>query len=102
MYLVPKGGAGGAESRGESVLAQAGKPRSWLHHTLILENFCCLVAQMVKKLHVVQETRVPSLGQKASPGEGNGNPLQYSCLENSMDREAWRDISMGFQRAGHS
>ena len=24
-----------------------------------------------------------------SPGEGNGNPLQYSCLENSMDREAW-------------
>ena len=24
-----------------------------------------------------------------SPGEGNGNPLQYSCLENSMDRGAW-------------
>ena len=24
-----------------------------------------------------------------SPGEGNGNPLQYSCLENSMDRRAW-------------
>ena len=24
-----------------------------------------------------------------SPGEGNGNPLQYSCLENRMDREAW-------------
>ena len=24
-----------------------------------------------------------------SPGEGNGNPLQYPCLENSMDREAW-------------
>jgi len=29
---------------------------------------------------------VPGLGR--SPGEGNGNPLQYSCLENSMDREA--------------
>ena len=29
------------------------------------------------------------LGQEDSPGEGNGNPLQYSCLENSMDREAW-------------
>ena len=27
---------------------------------------------------------------KRSPGEGNGNPLQYSCLENSMDRGAWR------------
>ena len=24
------------------------------------------------------------------PGEGNGNPLQYSCLENSMDRKAWQ------------
>ena len=29
---------------------------------------------------------VPGVG---SPGEGNGNPLQYSCLENPMDREAW-------------
>ena len=29
-------------------------------------------------------------GWGTSPGEGNGNPLQYSCLENSMDREAWR------------
>ena len=30
---------------------------------------------------------VPGLGR--APGEGNGNPLQYSCLENPMDREAW-------------
>ena len=30
---------------------------------------------------------VPGLGR--SPGEGNGNPLQYSCLENSMDRGYW-------------
>ena len=30
---------------------------------------------------------VPGLGK--SPGEGNGNPFQYSCLENSMDRGAW-------------
>ena len=29
------------------------------------------------------------LGLGKSPGEGNGNPLQYSCLENSMDRGAW-------------
>ena len=33
---------------------------------------------------------VPGSGR--SPGEGNGNPLQYSCLENSMDRGAWRAI----------
>ena len=31
---------------------------------------------------------VPGFGR--SPGEGNGNPLHYSCLENSMDREAWQ------------
>ena len=30
---------------------------------------------------------IPRLGR--SPGEGNGYPLQYSCLENSMDGEAW-------------
>ena len=38
-----------------------------------------LVAQMVKNL--------PGSGR--SPGEGNGNPLQYSCVENPMDRDAW-------------
>ena len=31
---------------------------------------------------------IPGLGR--SPGKGNGHPLQYSCLENSMDREAWQ------------
>ena len=31
-------------------------------------------------------------GSGRSPGEGNGNPLQYSCLENPMDRGAWRAI----------
>ena len=29
-------------------------------------------------------------GSERSSGEGNDNPLQYSCLENSMDREAWQ------------
>ena len=29
-------------------------------------------------------------GSGRSPGEGNGNPLQYSCLDNSMDRGTWR------------
>jgi len=31
---------------------------------------------------------IPGLGR--SPGEGNGNPLQYSCLENPMDRATWQ------------
>ena len=36
-----------------------------------------------------------------SPGEGNGNPLQYSCLRNSTDREPGRLQSVGLQRVGH-
>ena len=38
-----------------------------------------------------EETRDPSLirGWGKSPGGGNGNPLQYACLENHMDRGAW-------------
>ena len=36
---------------------------------------------------------IPGLGR--SPGEGNGNPLQYSCLGNSMDRGAWWAIVHG-------
>ena len=38
---------------------------------------------------------IPGLGR--SPGEGNRYPLQYSCLENSMDRGAWQVQSMGQQ-----
>ena len=50
-----------------------------------------LVTQMVKNLPAVQETRFQSLGQGDPPGEENGYPPQYSCLENSMDRGAWWD-----------
>ena len=40
-------------------------------------------------------------GLRRSPGVGNGNPLQYSCLENPMDREAWwATQSMGSQKVG--
>ena len=39
---------------------------------------------------------IPGLGR--SPGEGNGNPLQYSCLENHMDRGTWWSIACGSQR----
>jgi len=43
---------------------------------------------------------IPGLGR--SPGEGNGNPLQYSCLENPMDRGAWQAIVHGVARVGHN
>ena len=54
---------------------------------------------MVKNLPARQETRVPSLGEEDSLGEGNGNPLQYSCLENPMDRGAWRAVVHGVTRS---
>ena len=38
----------------------------------------------------MQEIRIQSLGWEDFPGGGNGNPLQYSCLENPMDRGAWQ------------
>ena len=40
---------------------------------------------------------IPGLGR--SPGEGNGNPLQYSCLENPMDRGAWQAIVHGVAKS---
>ena len=42
---------------------------------------------------------IPGLGR--CPGEGNGNPLQDACLENSMDEEPGGLQSMGSQRVGH-
>ena len=42
-------------------------------------------------------------GSGRFPGEGNGNPLQYSCLENPMEGGAWcRLLSVGSQRVGHN
>ena len=41
-------------------------------------------------------------GSRRSPGEGNDNPLQYSYLENPMDREAWWATIHGSQRGGHN
>ena len=50
---------------------------------------------MVKNLPEMQEMQVQSLGQKDTLEKGNGNPLQYSCLGNSMDRGAWWAIVHG-------
>ena len=43
--------------------------------------------------HVRDEGLIPKLGR--SPGRGNGNLLQYSCLGNPMDRGAWRATAHG-------
>ena len=40
-----------------------------------------------------------SIPGSRSPGEGNGNPFQYSCLENPMDRGAWRATVYGVEKS---
>ena len=57
-----------------------------------------LVAQIGKNLPAMKETRVQSLGWE-DPGEGNGNPLQYSCLENPIDRGAWQTTVHGVAKS---
>ena len=54
---------------------------------------------MVKNVPTMRETWVPSLGQDEHLREGNGNPLQYSCLENSTDRGAWWAIVHGIAKS---
>ena len=49
--------------------------------------------------HVRDMGSIPGLGR--SPGGRHGNPLQYSCLENPMDRGAWWVRSIGLQRVRH-
>ena len=61
----------------------AGLPR-WLSG----EEFACQSGDL---------DSIPGSGR--SPGEGNGNPLQYSCLENPMDREAWRGTVHGVAKS---
>ena len=58
-----------------------------------------LGAQLVKNPPVAQEDLGLILGLGRSPGEENGNPLQYSCLENSMDRGAWWAIVHGVKKS---
>ena len=62
-------------------------------------SWASLVAHRVKNLPAKQETWDQSLGWE-DPLE-NGNPLQYSCLENPMDRGAWQATVHGDTRVGH-
>ena len=65
------------------------------------------MAQLVKNPPATQESVCsagdPGLipGSGRSPGEGNSNPLQYSCLGNSMDRGEWWATVRGVARVGH-
>ena len=59
---------------------------------MVLSHWASQVVLVLKNLSacagdVRDVDSIPGSGR--SPGEGNGNPLQYSCLENPVDREAW-------------
>ena len=82
-------------------------PQVWIELIQFIRfdlDFCLkvralLVAQTVKNLPAVWGTPglIPGLGR--SSGEGNGNPLWYSCLENSMDRGAWQATVHGVAKS---
>ena len=58
------------------------------------------VVLVVENMLLMKETdlsSIPGLGR--SPGEGNGNPLQYSCLGNPMDRGAWQATVHGVAKS---
>ena len=86
----------------------------WIPHrlpTLLLENYTHLGGKLIALLQgmwtsLVAQTRkesacnmcsIPGLGR--SPGEGNSYPVQYSCLENSMDRGAWQATVHGVTKS---
>ena len=57
------------------------------------KDFSCWLSHKEFACNSGDQGSIPGSGR--SPGEGNGYPLQYSCLENPMDREAWRAIVHG-------
>ena len=71
--------------------------RSQLHPSLPLEGASQVVLEVENLLACAGDVRdvgsIPGLGR--SSAGGHGNPLQYSCLENPLDREAWQAILCG-------
>ena len=81
------------------------KPKFKQNQNLIIYNiqislYGCLGGSD-SKIHLAMQakTLVGSPGWEDSPGEGNGNPLKYSCLENPMDRRVWRAIVHGVTKS---
>ena len=77
-----------------------------LHVTVTSQGVCQKICSDVKSGVIVSLAPlisggdwglIPGLGR--SPGEGNGNPLQYSCLEHPLDRRAWRTTVHGVAKS---
>ena len=67
------------------------RPKTWYYTEL--PDFPVSSEGKEYALNVGDQGSIPGSGR--SPGEGNSNPLQYSCLENSMDRGAWTATLQG-------
>ena len=74
-----------------------------LGHSLGRSVRCCDVCRVILADSEESAGSAGSLGliseSGRSPGDGNGNPLQYSCLENSMDRGVWQPMNQGVAKS---
>ena len=68
-----------------------------IHHSIFLESFPGGSAGKESTCNARDPGAIPGLGR--SPGEGNSYPLQYSLLENSMDRGAWQAMVHGIAKS---
>ena len=59
-----------------------------------------IISNQCKCYLLTREHGIQSSLRRQLPGEGNGTPLQYSCLENSMDRGAWQAADHGVAKSG--
>ena len=69
------------------------------NHLLVILTISFPGGSVVKNPHASAGDLGLIFGSGRFPGEGNGNPLQYSCLKNSMDRGAWQATVMGSQKS---
>ena len=65
-------------------------PPSLIHVMCITLFLACCIEMMAKNLPTMQEAWIRILGLRRSSGERYGNPLHYSCLENSKERGVWQ------------
>ncbi|KAB0382512.1 hypothetical protein FD755_004429, partial [Muntiacus reevesi] len=87
-----------------------GVPKRWTRlkrlskhaHCFLRHNVITHLMNTVSDLWLSEQEQAEGIeGKQSSPGEENGNPLQYSCLENPMDRGAWQASVHGVTRVGH-
>ena len=83
----------------QSTLTQEVLPELQYAEFFLIEVGASLVSQTVKNLPAMQEDPGSIPGSRRCPGEENGYPLQYSCLESPMNRGAWRATVLGFTKS---